>query len=97
MPYEHILVEKEEGVAILTLNRPEVLNAMNFRAFYELHEAVMEATDDDEIGCIVLLEVTSTNSGRNLKAMSRNSSGFMAPEILSGPTTFRHQPNRLSG
>jgi len=54
MTYEHILVEKEEGVAILTLNRPEVLNAMNFRAFYELHEAVMEATDDDEIGCIVL-------------------------------------------
>ena len=54
MPYEHILVEKEERVAILTLNRPEVLNAMNFRAFYELHEAVIEATNDDEVGCIVL-------------------------------------------
>ena len=27
--YEHILVEREEGVGIVTLNRPDVLNAMN--------------------------------------------------------------------
>ena len=29
--YEHILVEKSDGVAILAMNRPEVLNVMNFR------------------------------------------------------------------
>jgi len=54
MPYEHILVEHEDGVAILTLNRPEVLNAMNFLLTYELHDAVMKANADDEIGCIVI-------------------------------------------
>ena len=54
MAYEHILVEKEEGVAILTMNRPEVLNAMNFQLTYELHEAVMGMNADDEIGCIVI-------------------------------------------
>ena len=41
MAYEHILVEKEEGVAIITLNRPEVLNALNRKLSGELHNAVM--------------------------------------------------------
>ncbi len=54
MSYEHILVENEEGVAILTLNRPKVLNAMNFQLTYEFHEAMMAANADDEIGCIVI-------------------------------------------
>ena len=54
MAYEHILVEKEQGVAIITLNRPEKLNAMNGLLSNELHDAVEEANSDDEIGCIVL-------------------------------------------
>ena len=54
MPYDHILVDKEDGVAIITLNRPEVLNAMNRKLGTELHEAVLELNNDDEVGCIVL-------------------------------------------
>ena len=49
-----VLVEKTEGVAILTLNRPEQLNAMNAQLSAELREAVTRATDDDEVACIVL-------------------------------------------
>jgi len=49
-----VLVEKTEGVAILTLNRPEQLNAMNAQLSAELREAVARAADDDEVGCIVL-------------------------------------------
>ena len=54
MPYEHILLEKEDGVAIITLNRPEVLNAMNRKLNTELHDAVMTMNADDEIGCLVV-------------------------------------------
>ncbi len=49
-----VLVEKTEGVAILTLNRPEQLNAMNAQLGAELREAVARMTDDDEIGCLVI-------------------------------------------
>jgi len=49
-----VLVEKTEGVAILTLNRPEQLNAMNAQLNAELREAVARMSDDDEVGCIVI-------------------------------------------
>jgi len=54
MSYEHILVEIEDGVAILTLNRPDKLNAMNRKLGQELHGAVKQMEGDDAIGCIVI-------------------------------------------
>jgi len=51
---DYILVEKSEGVAILTLNRPEQLNAMNQQLSAELHEAVGAMSADDAVGCIVI-------------------------------------------
>lgn len=54
MGYETILVEQEDGVAILTLNRPETLNAMNRQLSRELHAAVKAAEADDAVGCIVI-------------------------------------------
>jgi len=54
MTYEHILVDVEDGVAILTLNRPKQLNAMNRQLGVELHDAVKKAEADDAIGCIVI-------------------------------------------
>ena len=54
MAYEHILVEREDGVGIVTLNRPEKLNAMNRKLSGELRDAVKEFDADDAIGCIVI-------------------------------------------
>jgi enoyl-CoA hydratase len=51
---DYVLVEKSDGVAILTLNRPEQLNAMNHQLSAELHEAVVAMSVDDEVGCIVV-------------------------------------------
>ena len=51
---EYVLVEQSDGVAILTMNRPEQLNAMSQQLSAELHEAVMRAAEDDTVGCIVI-------------------------------------------
>jgi len=51
---DHVLVEKSEGVAILTMNRPDQLNAMNYRLSTELHDAVTRMSADDEVACIVI-------------------------------------------
>src|SRR5271157_4072626 len=54
MTYEHILVDTEDGVGIVTLNRPDKLNAMNRQLSSELHDAVKGLDADEEIGCIVI-------------------------------------------
>ena len=54
MTYEHILVEREDGVGIVTLNRPDVLNAMNRKLGAELLDAVKALDADDGIGCLVI-------------------------------------------
>src|SRR5918996_192663 len=51
---DYVLVEKAQGVAILTLNRPDQLNAMNHQLSAELHAAVTRMSGDDEVGCIVI-------------------------------------------
>jgi enoyl-CoA hydratase/carnithine racemase len=54
MSYEHILVDTEDGVGIVTLNRPDKLNAMNRKLSGELRDAVKQLDVDDAIGCIVI-------------------------------------------
>jgi len=54
MAYETILVSNADGVTTITLNRPEVLNAMNHQLGRELDQAVTEAEDDDGVGVIIL-------------------------------------------
>jgi len=51
---DYLLTEKADGVAILILNRPNQLNALNRQLSAELHEAVTRAVADDEVGCIVI-------------------------------------------
>ena len=63
MSYEHILVEAEDGVGIITLNRPDKLNAMNRLLSRELHDAVKKLDGDDRVGCIVI-----TGAGRAFSA-----------------------------
>ena len=71
MAYECILVEQEQGVAIVTLNRPDKLNAMNRPADAELHDAVTRASADDAVGCIV---ITGAANARSRRAATSTSS-----------------------
>jgi enoyl-CoA hydratase len=54
MTYETILLDIEDGVGIVTLNRPDKLNAMNRQLSGELRDAVKALDADDAVGCIVI-------------------------------------------
>ena len=57
--YKTILVEKHDPVGIITLNRPEKLNAMNLEMKSEMSDALSEMEADDDIRAVIL-----TGAGR---------------------------------
>ncbi|MDP6549013.1 MAG: enoyl-CoA hydratase/isomerase family protein [Dehalococcoidia bacterium] len=54
MSYEVIKTDRVDRVAIITLNRPEVLNALSLQLVREVNEAVTEMEQDDAVGAIIL-------------------------------------------
>ncbi|OTG63851.1 enoyl-CoA hydratase [Acinetobacter silvestris] len=54
MQWDTILLEKRNGVGLITLNRPKSLNALNTQLIREMNLALDQLEQDPEIGCIVL-------------------------------------------
>jgi enoyl-CoA hydratase len=54
MPYQTILLEIDGAVGIVTLNRPEALNAFSNQLMDELTDALKKLEADNDIGCIVI-------------------------------------------
>ncbi|MFZ1946476.1 MAG: enoyl-CoA hydratase-related protein [bacterium] len=54
MAYENILVEKKDKIAIVTINRPKVLNALNTKTFHELADAFRDLRDDKGVAAVIL-------------------------------------------
>ena len=52
--YEHLLIEIDSGVALLTLNRPEVYNATNFKLHNELSRIWVDIGRDPEVRVAVV-------------------------------------------
>lgn len=63
MAYETLLVEMDGAVGIITLNRPEALNALNVKLCAELVDALGKWDADASIGCVIL-----TGAGRAFAA-----------------------------
>jgi len=53
MDYQYLLLEKDNNVGIVTLNRPEKLNAISRELHQEMMEVCRELKDDDEIRVVI--------------------------------------------
>lgn len=54
MTYENIIVERRDAVGLITLNRPEALNALSTALLRDLADALDDLEADNQIGAIVL-------------------------------------------
>jgi 2-(1,2-epoxy-1,2-dihydrophenyl)acetyl-CoA isomerase len=59
MAYEKITYGVRDGIATVTLNRPEVFNALDAQLARELHDAIIESSEDEAVRVVVL-----TGTGR---------------------------------
>lgn len=74
MAYKTIVVEIEDYVALIRLNRPEALNALNTELLGELSRAVAEADSNDRVRCLVITgSEKAFAAGADIKEMSTKS------------------------
>lgn len=74
-----VLRDDENGVATLTLNRPDKLNALNPALFVEFRAHVDAIADDETVGCVIV-----TGAGRS----------FCAGHDLGAIATNEHAPSK---
>jgi enoyl-CoA hydratase len=68
MKFECIIYEKQEGIATIKLNRPQVLNAMNKQLWIDFQEALEDVKDDPEIKVLIITgEGRAFSTGADLK------------------------------
>lgn len=96
MAHEHILYDVNEGVATITLNRPDRLNAWTATMHREVKSAMRAASDDERVRVIVL-----TGAGRGfcagadmealqgIQSSGRGAQGPEAPFDPDAPEDFR--------
>ena len=67
--YKFLLFRNEQGIATISLNRPEVYNALNDEITYELQDALREAARDESIRVVVITgQGKAFCAGQDLKA-----------------------------
>jgi len=88
MEYETILVEKRDHIAILTLNRPEKLNAVNPQLKKDVYQALNELEADDDVRVVIM-----TGAGR---AFSVGGDMAALGSGIEGPISFEEEEKLLN-
>ena len=52
--FENLLLAREAAVAVVTINRPQVLNALNVPALDDLRRAIADLTDDHSVRAVIV-------------------------------------------
>ena len=85
MAYETIIVEIEDHIAQVKLNRPDAMNALNDQLLTELADAMKAAQANDKVRCIVLTgSEKAFAAGADIKMMSEKTYTEVLTEDLFG-------------
>ncbi len=85
MEFKDALYTKKDGIATITLNRPQVLNALTSRMHHEWIRAIEDAARDDEVRVLVVTGAGRTfSAGGNPRAMDHRRQQQTSPMTWRG-------------
>jgi len=83
--YNTVLVERDEGVAVVSLNRPASLNAFDAQLRRELRQAVREVNEDPAVRVVILTGAgRAFCAGADLAETAENAATFRVEDQLNG-------------
>ncbi len=94
MDFENIIVEKDGVIAVITLNRPQQLNALSYALFKDLSLAMQELDRDDQIRVIIVTGGQKVfAAGADIKEMAGRGP---FDELLRERLAYRDRMNKIS-
>jgi enoyl-CoA hydratase/carnithine racemase len=107
MGYQSLLVDRVDGIATLTMNRPEARNALDIRMREELVEALDEIERDPAVRAVILTgagghfsaggDVKTMAARRHTAAEGREQGARGAPQSLRPPPVQLPQAHHRHG
>ena len=88
--YEDIRYEKSEGIAKITIDRPEVRNAFRPQTIVEISQALEDAREDTDVGVIVLTGEGPDAFCSGGDQRVRGDSGYLTDDQIKSPPTHTH-------
>ena len=97
MSYETIKYEREGGIALVTLNRPESLNAINVKMIGELEQAIDAIAADDEVRAVIVTGGSKVFSvGADVKEILATPENSVPRLIAKGPLPLFEKMTNLT-
>jgi enoyl-CoA hydratase len=90
MSYRNILTERVDKIAVITMNRPEKLNALSYELACEIDEELTKLESDDEVRVVILTGAgpRAFSAGGDIMQMVKST-----PEEMAARTEIRREAN----
>jgi enoyl-CoA hydratase/carnithine racemase len=88
MTYETLLISKQDGYALIQLNRPQALNALNSQVLKELYDALAALDTHDDVCCSIITGSDKAfAAGADIKEMMEKNAEQMFNDDQFAPFT----------
>lgn len=97
MPYQTIIYEKEDNIALITLNRPDSLNALSSKLAQELEQVSDEIATDDSVRVVIITGAgRAFSAGADIKEIMSPGEASLGTRLAKGkPLTFFNKIENL--